>query len=74
MFVSYDKLVLATGLILSRVTVIVLIEFPHGWIAGTQTEILKEKIETLQSGDSFIITIPKAPYPVRQHRMRGPLL
>jgi NADPH-dependent 2,4-dienoyl-CoA reductase/sulfur reductase-like enzyme len=60
--VSYDKLVLATGVDFIQSNSYSFDRVPHGWIAGTQTEILKEKIETLQSGDSFIITIPKAPY------------
>lgn len=60
---SYDKLVLAPG-----------IEFmnpagnynpdltPHAWKAGPQTLLLKNQLASMGKGQTFVMTIPKAPY------------
>ncbi|MBL9116593.1 MAG: FAD-dependent oxidoreductase [Verrucomicrobiaceae bacterium] len=60
---SYDKLVLAPG-----------IEFiappgnyndqltPHAWKAGPQTLLLKNQLSSMTKGQTFVMTIPKAPY------------
>ena len=60
---SYDKLVLAPG-----------IEFinpagnyddqltPHAWKAGPQTLLLKNQLSAMSKGQTFVMTIPKAPY------------
>lgn len=60
---SYDKLVLAPG-----------IEFmnpagnyndqltPHAWKAGPQTLLLKNQLSAMTKGQTFVMTIPKAPY------------
>ena len=60
---SYDKLVLAPG-----------IEFlnpagsynpdltPHAWKAGPQTLLLKSQLSAMTKGQTYILTIPKAPY------------
>jgi NADPH-dependent 2,4-dienoyl-CoA reductase/sulfur reductase-like enzyme len=59
----YDKLILSPG-----------IDFitppgsydatltPHAWVAGKQTELLRDQIATLRKGDVFVMNIPKAPY------------
>lgn len=61
--IPYDKLILSPG-----------IDFitppgsydatltPHAWVAGTQTELLRDQIATLKKGDTFVMNIPKAPY------------
>ena len=60
---AYDKLVLAPG-----------IEFinpagnyndqltPHAWKAGPQTLLLKNQLASMTKGQTFVMTIPKAPY------------
>lgn len=35
---------------------------PHAWEAGAQTELLRTRIAALTAGDTFVMTIPKAPY------------
>jgi len=59
---SYDKLVLATGIDFNPPNSYDFNIVPHAWIAGEQTRVLKSKIDTLGNGDEFILTIPKAPY------------
>ncbi len=59
---SFDKLVLAPGIDFKFVNNYDITKVPHAWVAGSQTTILKNQIDSLQSGDSFIMTIPKSPY------------
>jgi len=35
---------------------------PHAWIAGSQTELLRNQLHSMQSGDTFIMTVPLSPY------------
>ncbi|QCT94086.1 pyridine nucleotide-disulfide oxidoreductase [Caminibacter mediatlanticus TB-2] len=58
----YDKLVLAPGIDFKYTNKYDTNKIPHAWIAGRQTEILKSGIENLKNNDTFIMTIPKAPY------------
>jgi len=58
----YDKLILATGIDFTLVNDYDFTKVPHAWIAGEQTTLLKEQIDTLENGDTFIMTVPKAPY------------
>lgn len=61
--ISYDYLVLAPGIDFAPVlghddyT-----KVPHAWIAGEQTTILKNQMDSMINGDDFIMSIPKAPY------------
>ena len=59
---SYDRLVLAPGIDFIKPNNYDFNKIPHAWIAGAQTQLLKAQIDTLQSGDTFVMTIPKAPY------------
>ncbi|NPA27568.1 MAG: NAD(P)/FAD-dependent oxidoreductase [Epsilonproteobacteria bacterium] len=59
---EYDKLILATGIDFIKSNDYDFNIVPHAWIAGEQTTLLKSKIDSLQSGDRFILTIPKSPY------------
>lgn len=36
--------------------------FPHAWKGGAQTTLLGQQIRAMQSGETFVMTIPKAPY------------
>ena len=60
--ISYDKLVLASGIDFSFVNDYDTTKVPHAWIAGEQTTLLKNQLDTLVDGDRFIMSIPAAPY------------
>ena len=59
---NYDKLVLAPGIDFDYVNNYDITKIPHAWIAGGQTTILKKQIDALKDGDTFVMSIPKAPY------------
>jgi len=60
--VSYDKLILAPGIDFESVPGHDFTKVPHAWKAGVQTNLLKAQIDAMQDGDSFVMTVPKAPY------------
>lgn len=61
--ISYDYLVLAPGIDFIPVSGHTdYTKVPHAWIAGDQTTILKNQIDSMVNGDDFIMSIPKAPY------------
>ena len=60
--VPYDKLVLAPGIDFIYPNGYDTSKIPHAWIAGRQTVLLKKMIEGLKKGDTFVMSIPKAPY------------
>ncbi len=35
---------------------------PHAWIAGPQTELLRDQLQSMQKGDTFVMTVPQSPY------------
>lgn len=35
---------------------------PHAWIAGSQNELLRDQLHSMQSGDTFVMTVPESPY------------
>ena len=35
---------------------------PHAWQAGSQTTLLKNQLAAMRSNDTFVMTVPKAPY------------
>jgi len=35
---------------------------PHAWIAGSQTELLRDQLHSMQPGDTFVMTVPQSPY------------
>jgi len=60
---AYDSLVVATGIKFKRVKG----EYdskltPHAWIAGSQSNLLRDQIKAMPANGTFIMTIPKAPY------------
>lgn len=59
---NYDKLVLATGIDFTYTNKYDTTKVPHAWEGGEALNILKKKIDTLETGDTFIMTIPKSPY------------
>jgi hypothetical protein len=63
---GYDKLVIAPGIDFDRIpgidTDALQARFPHAWKAGAQTTTLRDQIRAMTSRDTFVMTIPKAPY------------
>lgn len=60
--ISYSKLILAPGIDFDSVAGHDFDKVPHAWKAGVQTNLLKAQIDAMQDGDSFVMTVPKAPY------------
>ena len=59
---SYDYLVLAPGIDFIPVDGHDFEKVPHAWIAGAQTNLLKDQIDTMVDGDDFVMSIPAAPF------------
>jgi NADPH-dependent 2,4-dienoyl-CoA reductase/sulfur reductase-like enzyme len=59
---EYTKLVLAPGIDFIQSNSYDFTKIPHAWQAGEQTNLLKAQIDGMVDGDTFVITIPKAPY------------
>ncbi|WP_299203507.1 FAD/NAD(P)-binding oxidoreductase [uncultured Amphritea sp.] len=61
-WVNYDSLVVATGIQFDKIPGLVPSKVPHAWIAGGQTNNLRNKIIRMPDTGTFVMTIPKAPY------------
>jgi len=61
-WLSYDKLIIATGIGFENIPGHDYQKVPHAWIAGQQTSILKNQLNGLEAGGTFVMSIPKAPY------------
>lgn len=63
---SYDRLVLAPGVEFDNAYGLTQSDYdtrtPHAWRAGPQTTLLQQQIAGMANGDTFVMTIPKAPY------------
>ncbi len=59
---TYQHLVIATGIEFQMLENMDFNLTPHAWIAGTQTQELANKVDTLGENSTFVMTIPKAPY------------
>jgi NADH dehydrogenase FAD-containing subunit len=61
---SYDRLVLAPGISFDKLPGWDPDTSPiqHAWVAGPQTTKLRQQLLTLRKGDTFVMTIPLAPY------------
>ncbi|BBP43365.1 NAD(P)/FAD-dependent oxidoreductase [Thiosulfativibrio zosterae] len=59
---TYDRLILAPGMELEAITGLDNNLVPHAWKAGPQTTLLQEQLSAMNAGDTFVMTIPKAPY------------
>lgn len=62
----YDRLVLAPGVRFEDAYGLTQTDYdsrtPHAWRAGPQTTLLARQIAAMANGDTFVMTIPKAPY------------
>jgi NADPH-dependent 2,4-dienoyl-CoA reductase/sulfur reductase-like enzyme len=59
---SYDKVVVATGIDFIQSNDYDFEKVPHAWTGGAQVTLLKEKLDAIPTNGSFIMSIPKAPY------------
>ncbi len=60
--VPYDRLVIATGIGFKELPGTDFNQTPHAWIAGSQTTLLAQQVNSLKRDSTFVMTIPKAPY------------
>lgn len=58
----YDHLVVATGINFARVDGLDHNQIPHAWIAGPQTNLLRDQIRNMPDNGTFVMTIPRSPY------------
>ena len=63
---AYDRLVLAPGVSFDDAHGLTQADYdartPHAWRAGAQTTLLRNQVNAMRDGDTFVMTIPKAPY------------
>jgi len=63
---GYDRLVLAPGVSFDDAYGLTQADYdtrtPHAWRAGAQTTLLRTQLAAMRNGDTFVMTIPKAPY------------
>jgi sulfide dehydrogenase [flavocytochrome c] flavoprotein subunit len=63
---AYDRLVLAPGVTFDDAYGLTQADYdartPHAWRAGAQTALLRKQLAAMRHGDTFVMTIPKAPY------------
>jgi hypothetical protein len=59
---DYDRLALATGIGFKDIPGIDYDITPHAWIAGPQTSLLANQIQSMKTDSTFVMTIPKSPY------------
>ncbi len=63
---SYDRLILAPGVAFNYQGIAGLNapvdDIPHAWKAGRQTLLLRQQLEQMPDGGTFVMTIPPAPY------------
>jgi sulfide dehydrogenase [flavocytochrome c] flavoprotein subunit len=62
----YDRLVLAPGVSFDDAYGLTQSDYdtltPHAWRGGAQTALLAKQVAAMRNGDTFVMTIPKAPY------------
>ncbi len=63
---SYDRVVVAPGVEFMSAYGLSVSDYntktPHAWRAGAQTTLLANQIDGMANGDTFVMTIPLAPY------------
>jgi len=65
--VPYDRLILSPGIEMRWGAIEGYDEdaagtFPHAWKAGAQTLLLRQKLQTLEDGETVIMSVPPAPF------------
>lgn len=63
---TYDRVVVAPGVEFMAAYGLTVNDYntktPHAWRAGAQTTLLADQITSMANGDTFVMTIPLAPY------------
>ena len=59
---AYDRLVLAPGVAFRKIPGWDASEVPHAWIAGQQTNLLRDQLRDMPDDGTFVMTVPRAPY------------
>ena len=59
---AYDRLIVAPGIAFGSVSGWSAARAPHAWIAGSQTSLLRTRLQAVPVSGRFIMTIPKSPY------------
>jgi len=59
---EYDRLIVAPGISFNPVTGLDFAKVPHAWQSGDQLLLLKQQLDAMPSGGTFVMTIPPAPY------------
>lgn len=64
---SYDRLILSPGIdfrwnAIEGYDAAAPDTFPHAWKAGTQTALLRQKLDALEDGQTVLMTVPTAPF------------
>lgn len=57
-----EYVVLAPGISFDEIPGLDSAKVPHAWVAGPQTELLRDQMMDISAGGTFVMTIPKAPY------------
>lgn len=61
-WISYDSLVVAAGIKFDKISGLDYKKIPHAWIAGGQSNKLRNQINNMPDTGTFVMTVPKAPY------------
>jgi sulfide dehydrogenase [flavocytochrome c] flavoprotein subunit len=64
---SYDRLVLAPGIafrdnVIEGYDEAAMQIMPHAWTAGTQTELLRHQLQSMEDGGVFVVAVPPDPF------------
>lgn len=64
---DYDRLVISPGIELiwnaiEGYDAAAAEQMPHAWMAGSQTRLLRRRLEAMDDGGVFVMTIPQTPY------------
>lgn len=60
--IEYDRLIIAPGITFNSVPGLDFNKVPHAWQSGDQVLQLKQQLQAMPAGGTFVMTIPKAPY------------
>lgn len=59
---EYDRLIVAPGISFNAVNGLDFDKIPHAWKSGSQLLLLKQQLDAMPTGGTFVMTIPKGPY------------
>ncbi|WP_430433548.1 FAD-dependent oxidoreductase [Methyloversatilis sp.] len=63
---DFDRLVIAPGIAFDRVPGLETLEqqilVPHAWVAGPQTQTLRDQLNAMRDGGTVVMSIPRSPY------------